>query len=218
MVATLTRPPRQRLSLRARSTQAPLQTVRAAAPLTAGSTVLVPVADLVGKPGATRSLHRTIAVEDVGDDPWGPAEEALVGDIELDLGLDSVIEGIWLHGDVRWQLRLDCGRCLRPVELDRDAEVGELYADPRRVHAEEDVDEGYELVEDASAIDLERLLHDLVVLDLPTSVRCGREDCVAPVGEGVAVLDEDELRARREGGPDPRWAALADLDLSDSTN
>ena len=180
--------------------------------------MLVPVADLVGKPGATRSLHRTVAVEDVGDDPWGPAEEALEGELELDLGLDSVIEGIWVHGDVRWRLRLDCGRCLRPVALDREAEIGELFADPRRVHEEAEVDEGYELVEDGSAIDLERLLHDVVVLDLPTSVRCGRDDCVAPVGDGVAVLDEDELRGRREEQPDPRWAALADLDLTDSAN
>lgn len=180
--------------------------------------MLVPVADLVGKPGATRALHRTIAVGDVGDDPWGPAEEALTGDLELDLGLDSVIEGIWVHGTVRWCLRLDCGRCLRPVDLEREAEVGELFADPRRLHEGEEIDEGYEFVEDGSAIDLERMLHDLVVLDLPTSVRCGRDDCVAPVGEGVAVLAEDDLRAQRDDQPDPRWAALADLDLSESNN
>lgn len=173
----------------------------------------VPVADLVGKPGATRSLHRVVAVEDVGDDPWGPAEQALVGQLELDLGLDSVIEGIWLHGTITWQLELDCGRCLRPVALERTADVGELFADPRRLEEGEEVDEGYELVEDASAIDLERMLHDVVVLDLPTSVRCGRDDCSAPVGDGVAVLTEDELRHRREDEPDPRWAKLAELDL-----
>ena len=180
--------------------------------------MLVPVADLVGKPGATRSLHRTIAVDEVGDDPWGPAEEALGDQLELDLGLDSVIEGIWVHGAVTWQLEMDCGRCLRPVELERTAEVGELFADPRRLEAGEEVDEGYELVDDASAIDLERLLHDVIVLDLPTSVRCGRDDCVAPVGEGVAVLTEDELSQQREEEPDPRWAKLADLDLSESSS
>lgn len=177
--------------------------------------MLIPVADLVGKPGATRQLHRSIAVEDVGDDPWGPAEEALSGDIELQLGLDSVIEGIWVHGDVAWHLTLDCGRCLRPVELDRAATVGELFPDPRRFREDEDeIDEGYELIHDAAAIDLERLLHDVVVLDLPTRVRCDRDDCEPPVGEGVAMLTEDELDAQREEEPDPRWAALEDLDLS----
>ncbi len=176
--------------------------------------MLIPVADLVGKPGSTRQLHRTIAVEEVGDDPWGPAEDALSGELELALGLDSVIEGIWVHGDVAWHLTMDCGRCLRPVEMDRSAEVGELFADPRRAIEDEEVDEGYELVDDASAIDLERLLHDVVVLDLPTRVRCERDDCEPPVGEGVAMLTEDELRARREEEPDPRWSALKDLDLS----
>lgn len=176
--------------------------------------MLIPVADIVGKPGATRQLHRTIAVEEVGDDPWGPADDALGGELVLDLGLDSVIEGIWLHGDVHWHLTLDCGRCLRPVELDRSAAVGELFVDPRRLDDDDEVDEGYTLVEDASAIDLERLLHDLVVLDLPTRVRCDRDDCEPPVGEGVAVLTEDELRSQREAAPDPRWAALEDLDVS----
>ena len=179
--------------------------------------MLVPVADLVGKPGATRSLHRMVAVEDVGDDPWGPAEDALRGRLELDLGFDSVIEGIWVHGQVIWHLELDCGRCLRPVELERAAQVGELFADPHRLEEGEEVDEGYELVDDTSAIDLERLLHDVIVLDLPTSVRCGRDDCVAPVGEGVSVVTEDELSQQREDEPDPRWAKLAELDLSDSS-
>jgi len=178
--------------------------------------VFVPVAGLVGKPGSTRALHRIVAVEDVGDDPWGPAEDALTGELELELGLDSVIEGIWVHGQVRWQLTMDCGRCLRPVELDRAAEVGELFADPRRLEEGEEVDEGYELVDDAAAIDLERLLHDLVVLDLPTAVRCGRDDCAAPVGDGVAVLTEEELRQQRDEEPDPRWAALAEVDLSNN--
>lgn len=178
--------------------------------------MLVPVADLIGKPGSTRTLHRTVAVGDVGDDPWGPAEGALTGELELELGLDSVVEGIWVHGRVRWQLSMDCGRCLRPVELDRDATVGELFADPRRLEEGDEIDEGYEIVAETGSIDIERLLHDLVVLDLPTSVRCGRDDCVAPVGEGVAVLTEDELRRQREEEPDPRWAALADLDLSNN--
>lgn len=179
--------------------------------------MLVTVSGLVGSPGETKDLHRDVAVEEVGDEPWGPAEDVLRGPIHLDLGLDSVVEGIWVHGTVRWGLDLACGRCLRPVSLDRSHEVGELYADPRRVREvdDEEIDEGYLLVQDATAIDLEQLLHDVVVLDLPTSVRCGRDDCVAPVGDGVAVMDEDEAAAAADAAPDPRWAALAELDLSD---
>jgi len=126
------------------------------------------------------------------------------------------VEGIWVHGQLAWRLALECGRCLRAVVLDREVEVAELFLDPRKRQPEDEPDEGYELVDDAMAIDLERMLHDVVVLDLPTSVRCGRDDCAAPVGEGVVVIGEDEARAAAEGGPDPRWAALAELDLPES--
>lgn len=175
----------------------------------------VNVRDLVGHPGETKDLHRQVAVEEVGDDPWGPAEEPLRGPLLLDLVLDAVVEGVWVHGTVGWGLDLDCGRCLEAVHLDRTVEVGELYADPRRALDDDDdeVDEGYLLVDDATSLDLERLLHDTVVLDLPTSVRCGRSDCTPPVGDGVAVLDAEEAAAAAEAAPDPRWASLADLDL-----
>jgi len=195
----------------------PVDRARATAPEPPQVTaVLVPVHDLVGNPGDTRDLHRAIAVEDVGDDPWGPAEGAVDGPLHLDLTLDAVVEGIWVHGQLTWRLALECGRCLRPVGLDREVEVGELFLDPRKRQPEDETDEGYELVDDAMAIDLERMLHDVVVLDLPMRVRCGRDDCVAPVGDGVAVIGEDEARAAAEGGPDPRWAALAELDLPES--
>lgn len=175
----------------------------------------VPVTDLIGNPGATRSLDRTIAVEEVGDDPWGPAEGALRGDIVLDLQLDAVVEGVYVRGAVAWQLTVDCGRCLRPVELDREVVVGELFADPRRADPDDELDEGYEVIDAGAAIDLERMLHDTIVLDLPTSPRCGRADCEPPAVEGVVVMDADAARAARAAEPDPRWAALASLDLGD---
>ncbi len=178
--------------------------------------MLVPVVDLVGNPGATRSLHRTVAVGDVGDDEWGRVGEALRGDLTLALEMDSVVEGIWVHGDVSWMLELECGRCLLPVTLDRTSEVGELFFDPKRVHADdEDVDEGYMVLEDGAHIDLERMLHDVVVLDLPVAVRCERADCEPPTVDGVAVLSEDEHRMLHEDAPDPRWAELANLKLGD---
>lgn len=178
-------------------------------------TVFLDVRDLVGHPGETRDLHRSVAVEEVGDDPWGPAEDVLRGPIVLDLVLDAVVEGVWLHGTISWALELDCGRCLEQVRLERAVEVGELFDDPRRVdEGDEELEPGYVLVDEATRLDPERLLHDTIVLDLPTAVRCGRADCTPPVGDGVAVLDEDSAAATASDGPDPRWAALADIDLN----
>ena len=176
----------------------------------------VPITDLVGTPGATRHLDRTVAVEEVGDDPWGPAEGALHDELRLDLVLDSVVEGIYVSGDVHWTLTLPCVRCLRDVDLDRTVEVGELFADPRRIDPDDEIDEGYEIVDNATAIDLERMLHDLVVLDLPTRPMCGRDDCEVPSADGVRYLDADEAQAEQEARVDPRWAALRELDLSEN--
>ncbi|MFT5563779.1 MAG: hypothetical protein ACI970_000494 [Myxococcota bacterium] len=182
--------------------------------------MLVPVADLIGNPGASRNLHRALAVQDVGDAPWGRAEDMLRGEIELTLGLDAVIEGVWVHGDVAWTIEMECGRCLRDVALARSAEVGELFLDPSRVDdldedERADVEDGYAIVPDTSSIDIERMLHDLVMLDLPVAVRCERDDCEPPTLDGVAVLSEDEARAIQEEQPDPRWAALTQLNVED---
>jgi uncharacterized protein len=173
--------------------------------------VRVPVTDLVGRPGESRHFTASVTRDRVGDDPWGPADEALTGEIDLDLHLDSVVEGILVHGDVAFDLVLDCARCLEPVRVHRDASVSELFQDPDKLDEGDEIEPGYELIEAKTAIDLERMLHDVVVLDLPVRVHCERPDCTT-TGAGdadVALRTEDEDAAR----PDPRWAKLADLDL-----
>lgn len=171
----------------------------------------VVVTDLVGRPGESRHYTASLTRERVGDDPWGPAEDALTGEIELDLHLDSVVEGILVHGDVVFDLVLDCARCLEPVTVARTASVSELFQDPRKLEPGEEAEPGYELVDDHTAIDLERMLHDVVVLDLPVRVHCERPDCApASLAEDVVLVREGEEVPRP---PDPRWAKLADLEL-----
>ena len=178
----------------------------------------VPVTDLVGNPGETRRLNQSLPPEEIGSDPWGPAADALRGPIDLDLHLDSVVEGIFVHGDVAFTLELDCARCLGTVVLRHEVAVSELFQDPAKLDEGDEAEEGYVLVDARTAIDLERMLHDVVVLELPVRVHCGRDEC-RPAVDGrsadrdVALLTEDEERVRRESQPDPRWQKLAELDL-----
>lgn len=175
----------------------------------------VPVTDLVGQPGESRPYAATLTREQIGDDPWGPADDALTGDITLDLRLDSVVEGILVHGDVVYDLVMDCSRCLEPVEIARSAQVSELFQDPTKLDEDDEEPEpGYELVEGSTAIDLERMLHDVIVLELPVRVVCDRPSCTTAGTDDadVALRTEDE-EAARERGPDPRWAKLEQLDL-----
>lgn len=177
----------------------------------------VPVTDLVGKPGATRELNRTLTREDVSseDDSLGPADEALKGPIELELHLDSVVEGILARGDIHFAVELPCARCLAPQMAEHSVSVAELFQDPRKRDPDDEDDPGYEIVDDHTAIDLSTLLRDAILMDLPVRVLC-REDCQGLCPVCGADRNETDCGHRPEESPDPRWAALADLDLPDS--
>jgi uncharacterized protein len=177
--------------------------------------VRVNVTDLVGRPGATRDVVESVLRSDVGSDPWGPAEDGLQDPIDLDLQLDAVVEGIFVHGSVGFAVELPCARCLEPVEVDREVDVAELFQDPHKLDPEDELEDGYALVDDRTAIDLERMLHDVVVLGLPVRVTCERPECVPYASEDVVLRSEDEHVAQVEARPDPRWAKLTDLDLDD---
>lgn len=172
----------------------------------------VGIVGLVGHPGRTRPLVQDAAVEAFGDDPWGPLEGAIVGPIGLDLHLDAVVEGILVRGRVTARLVLECARCLTPTEVERDVEVTELFTDPARLEEGEEPDEGYELVDGATALDLTALVRDALLVDLPVRVLC-RPDCagICP----VCGAERADGGCGHEEAPeaDPRWAALAGLAL-----
>jgi uncharacterized protein len=174
--------------------------------------VRVPVTDLVGHPGATRPLTAEVGRDAFGEDPWGPADEAIEDPIRLDLHLDSVVEGILVRGRLEVSLALPCARCLEPQATDRTLEVAELFLDPTKREDDEDEDPGYELLDDRTAIDLSTLVRDAIVIDLPPRVLC-REDCqgLCP----VCGIDRNtgECGHGDQPEPDARWAKLAELDL-----
>lgn len=190
--------------------------------------VRVPVTDLVGHPGVTRPLVRSVSREefdeltpasagDVGVPENDAADLALAvgavcGPIELDLHLDSVVEGILVRGTLGVALETPCARCLEPVVIEDKLEVTELFRDPRKLEEGEEVDPGYEIIEGGVAIELDTMVRDAIVMDMPVRVLC-REACqgLCP----ICGVDRNELDCghRPETEPDPRWAALGELDL-----
>ncbi|MBW3619635.1 MAG: DUF177 domain-containing protein [Actinobacteria bacterium] len=177
----------------------------------------VPVTDLIGHPGAAKPFTVTLEREDVGDPgaSWGPADDALQGPIELDLDLESVVEGILVRGDVSFAVELPCARCLEPQTSEHTVAVAELFPDPRKREDEDEDDPGYEIVDDLTAIDLSTLIRDAVLMDLPVRVLC-REDCLGLCPVCGTDRNAEDCGHRPTDEPDPRWAALADLDLPDS--
>jgi uncharacterized protein len=176
------------------------------------ATVRVPVTGLVGHPGETRALSRAVPADAFGDDPWGPVEGTFEGPVVLDLHLDAVVEGILVRGTLGFRVALPCARCLEPQELAFEVDVAELFVDPTKRDARDEEDPGYELVDDLTAIDLTTLVRDALLIDLPVRVLC-REDCQGLCPVCGADRNQTDCGHRPAPERDPRWDALADLDL-----
>ncbi|ACY98973.1 MULTISPECIES: YceD family protein [Thermomonospora] len=158
------------------------------------------------RPGSMRELTRTVAAPaDLGVEMVGVPEGA---DIELELRLESVMEGVLVTGTARMPLTGECARCLDPLEDTFEAEFQELFVYPdTRSGGEADEDE--RRIE-GDLIDLEPVLRDTVVLALPLSPLC-RDDCPGLCPECGVRLADAEPDHRHEAAIDPRWAALRGL-------
>lgn len=173
----------------------------------------VSITEIVDQPGATRPVEVVVPADEFGSDPWGTADGAILDPVELDLHLDSVVDGILVRGELVFHLDLACGRCLEPQRVERRVTVAELFLDPAKRIEEEDEDEpGYELLDDRTAIDLTTMVRDALIIDLPMRTLC-REDCQGLCPTCGVDRNQTDCGHRQDAGTDPRWAALADLDL-----
>ncbi len=122
--------------------------------------------------------------------------------IDLDLRVESVVEGVLVTGTAEVILRGECVRCLGVVESDDEIDILELFLHPEK---EPDDEEASRI--EAELIDLEPLLRDSVVLDLPFTPLC-RPDCAGLCASCGANLNQDPEH-RHDEAIDPRWGALA---------
>jgi len=158
------------------------------------------VADLLTRPGASRAvaLHA-----DVPDLELGGTRVPAGASVAIDLLLERVPEGIVVRGTVRAPWESQCSRCLVPVQGDVEVHVDELF-EPDPVEGET-----YRLEHDA--IDLEPVVRDHLLPELPTSPHC-RDDCRGLCPYCGADRNEVECGCAPDD-PDPRWAALRSLEL-----
>lgn len=154
-----------------------------------------------------REVTRTVpAPADLGIDVIGVPEGS---DIELDLRLEAVGEGVWVSGEAHVLVHGACARCLQEIDEDTSFDLQELFFHPGN---EVDEDES-QIIDDT--VDLEETLRDAVVLELPFTPLC-QEDCRGLCTECGFNLNEDPEHNHGED-IDPRWGKLAELDVK-STN
>jgi uncharacterized protein len=164
--------------------------------------------ELGRRPGSMRRAQSTVpAPEDLGTDVIGvPTGD----DVELDLQLEAVVEGIFVSGSVRARAVGECVRCLDEVVEHIDVQVQELFVYPGRAEvAKENGDDEEDLPElDGDLVDVEPVVRDAVVTALPFKPLC-RDDCPGLCSLCGAHLADDPEHSHEI--LDPRWAALGNL-------
>lgn len=170
--------------------------------LDARKPLVVDTRELGRRPGSMRPLVRVVpAPEHLGTELLGVPVGA---DVELDLRLESVVEGVLVSGEATVPLRGECGRCLDPVTDSLTVPLQELYAYDG---SELDDDDAARMV--GALLDLEPALRDAVVLALPLTPLCD-PDCAGlcvDCGERRDDLPADHAHH----AADPRWSALQAL-------
>ncbi|MEU9621372.1 MULTISPECIES: DUF177 domain-containing protein [unclassified Streptomyces] len=175
--------------------------------------------ELGRRPGALQRLTRSV------DAPGAPSVLGIDGvigvpegaPVELDLRLESVMEGVLVTGTARASAEGECVRCLEPLRQEVVADFQEMFsypdADDRgRSHKAEPADDAEDdedrlFIEDG-LFDLEPVLRDAVVLALPMQPVC-RESCAGLCSECGIRLDENP--GHHHDAVDIRWAALQGL-------
>lgn len=121
--------------------------------------------------------------------------------VDLDLRLESVVEGVLVTGTAVVRLRGNCARCLEEISRTEEVDLQELFCYPGK-----ELDDAEALRIEGELIDLEPVLRDAVVLDLPFTPLC-RPDCAGLCPECGANLNADPDHSHAEP-IDPRWAEL----------
>jgi uncharacterized protein len=157
--------------------------------------------EIARRPGTQRELtFSEKAPAGMGVDMLGVPEDS---DVDVELRLESVMEGILATGTVSVHTSGECVRCLQPISGDLTVDLQELY-----VYDNEDEDDDTSQLE-GDLLDLEPVLRDAVVLALPHNPLCV-PDCPGLCPECGARLADDPEHTHGDA-VDPRWSALSQL-------
>src|SRR4051812_20823647 len=164
------------------------------------TTLRIPLAAALRHPGNARPVVSEVELSGLA----GVAAEIEAGSpVAIDLLLERVPEGIVVRGTLSATWNAACSRCLEPVTGEISVHVDELF----ETHPLEG--ETYQLDEDV--IDLEPMVRDALLLELPLAPLCAA-DCAglcATCGVNRNLTRCDCVTQEI----DPRWAALRSLEL-----
>ncbi|HOB04301.1 MAG TPA: DUF177 domain-containing protein [Propionibacteriaceae bacterium] len=171
------------------------------------SGLVIEVHDLSRQAGTMREVRRT--TEAPGEIGIGVIGVPAGSPIELDVRLESVGEGVLVTGSAEVTLTGECARCLTPIRLTDEVDIQELYYYPGNGPDDEETSRI-----EGERIDLEPVLRDTVVLDLPFTPLC-RDDCEGLCQICGANLNDDPEHGH-DDGTDDRWSSLSGWQSDDT--
>ncbi len=167
------------------------------------SSLRVLVADLLKRVGAQRAITVEAPMEGLAA---GVAAVAETDPVSVDVTLERIAEGIVVRGTIAADWHAPCARCLGPSDGHVVVGVDELF--------ETEPEPGETYLLDVDTIDLDPLVRDALVLELPQAPLC-RDDCAGLCPQ--CGVDRNEASCDcTDAVTDPRWAALGALDLESS--
>lgn len=185
----------------------------------------VSVAQVASRAGQSKPLDAMFpAPSGIGDEIVGVDESA---DVQVVGSFDSIVDGLILSARISAPVHAECTRCLKPIQRNWDVNVTAFfpYEDKTAVKggkngakaSEEEVDivagedeseDTYPLLEGGSWADLEALLRDTLVEELPLQPLC-KPDCRGLCSQ--CGIDLNEQPDHHHDVTDIRFAALEGL-------
>jgi uncharacterized protein len=164
------------------------------------SELRIDVADLLAHPGSHRDVTLCAHL-----DALRGTSAVIEAPITIDASLERVPDGIVVRAELVTRWRAQCSVCLRDLERHLRVHVDELFeADP--IEGETYPLEGHEL-------DLEQLVRDALLLELPLAPHCDEPCATSATERGLDTeIDVPDADGHDEAA-DPRWASLAGLEL-----
>lgn len=170
--------------------------------MTATTALRIGIAELRRRPGNRAEVRRAVPMGGLTVATASVAEDS---EVVLEATLESLSDGITVHGTVEVPWVGECRRCLGPTSGTVSAPIDEVFKD--------DPDGTETLPLEGDFVDLGDVVHDAVVLSLPLAPLC-RSDCPGPdpADFPVGSASEDTEGSGASQPPvDPRWAALDQL-------
>jgi uncharacterized protein len=158
----------------------------------------IDVADLLSHPGSRREVNLDEAL-----DALAGTSARIDEPVHVAIVLERIPEGIVARGTISATWHAQCSTCLSDLDEPMTITARELF-ETEPIDGETYPIEGTEL-------DLEQLVRDALLLELPLAPRCATP--CAPSGAATLEPDDESASSDDAAPRDPRWAALSELEL-----